>query len=347
MLNIRKTNVILIVSLIGLILVGLFFYFVNLIGTPVSDSENAMEKEVIISKGDGSRVIASLLTGKGLLKSKNAFLIYTFIEGVSQKLQAGTYKLSTDMSIKEIVSVLSQGKLISNERTIKIIEGWTNQEIGAYLEKQEIMAKESFLSAAEVTNSREILPEINYSFLADKSQSVDLEGYLFPDTYRIFKDSQGKDIIKKMLDNFGEKLTLELKEAIAGQNKTIFEIVTMASILEKEVRKDADRKMAADLFYRRIKIGMPMQSDATVNYVTGKSALQPTLEDLKAVSPYNTYLNKGLPPGPICNPSLSSIKAAIYPTPNEYFYYLNKKDGTTVWSKTAEEHAANKAKYLD
>ncbi|MFA5070557.1 MAG: endolytic transglycosylase MltG [Patescibacteria group bacterium] len=341
----RKTNAILIISIAGLVFVGLFFYFVYLISSPASSITE--EKEITINKGDGSRVIADVLIAKGLIRNKTAFFVYTFIEGVSSRLQAGTYQLSTDMSIKQVVAILSEGKLISNERTIKIIEGWTNTEIGDYLEKQEIISKADFLAAAGVKNSREILPEENYTFLADKSLAVDLEGYLFPDTYRIFKDSAGKDIIKKMLDNFGSKLTEELRAEIKNQNKTIFEIVTMASILEKEVRKEADRKMAADLFFRRIEIGMPMQSDATVNYVTGKSALQPTLEDLQTVSAYNTYLNKGLPPGPICNPSLSSIKAAIYPTPNEYLFYLNKKDGTTVWSKTAEEHAANKAKYLD
>ncbi|MFH1366453.1 MAG: endolytic transglycosylase MltG [Patescibacteria group bacterium] len=346
MMDKRKTNVTLIISITGLILVGLFFYFVYLIGTPITDINNAVEKEVTINKGDGSRVIADTLFQKELIKSKNAFFVYTFIEGVSQKLQAGTYKLSTDMSIKDIVLALSEGKLISNERKIKIGE-LSNKEIGIYLEEQGIMSQETFLEAASAKDSHEILPDVNYSFLADKNKTVDLEGYLFPDTYYIYINSQAKDIIKKMLDNFDKKLTPELREAIAGQNKTIFEIVTMASILEKELTKDEDRKIAADLFYRRIEIGMPMQSDATVNYATGKSERQPTYSDLETVSPYNTYLNKGLPPGPICNPSLSAIKAAIYPTPNEYYYYLNKKDGTTVWSKTAEEHAANKAKYLD
>ena len=342
----RKTNIILGLSIFGLVIVGLFFYFTRLISTPM-DIISIKEKEISINKGDGSRLIADVLTAKDLIRSKNAFLIYTFIEGVSSQLQAGTYKLSTEMSIKDIVLILSQGKLISNERTIKIIEGWTNKQIGEYLEKQEIMTEEDFLAAASVKDSREILPESYYSFLTDKNKDADLEGYLFPDTYRIFKDSKAPDVVKKMLDNFAKKLTPELQEAIKSRNKTIFEIMIMASILEKEVRKETDRKMAADLFYRRLEIGMPLQSDATVNYVTGKSALQPTNQDLQTVSPYNTYLNKGLPPGPICNPSLSSIKAAIYPEANEYLYYLNKKDGTTVWSKTAEEHAANKAKYLD
>ena len=341
----QRDNFILGASIIGLIIVGLFFYFAYLISSPVSSEEK--EKEIIISKGAGSRIIADDLTDRGLIKNKTAFLVYTFIEGVANKLQAGTYTLSPNMSTKEIVLVLSQGKLISNERTVKILEGWSNQEIGEYLEKQEIMAKEDFLTAASVTNSKEILPEMSYPFLADKKEEAGLEGYLFPDTYRVYKDSRSEDMIKKMLDNFNDKLTEELREEIKNQGKTVFEIVALASILEKELAKSEDRKMAADLFYRRMEIGMFLQSDATVNYATGKSERQPTYADLAVDSLYNTYRYQGLPPGPMNNPSLDAIKAAIYPTPNEYYYFLHKKDGTTVWSKTGEEHLANKAKYLD
>lgn len=332
---------------LGLILAvaTVVFAFISVISRPAADEE--MEKEVVIEPGESLSEIADVLHERGLIRNETAFKAYVYLEGVAGKLQAGIYNLSTAMSIKDIVRVISRGQLLSNERTIKILEGWNNREIGDYLEKNEIVSRADFLAAAGATNSKELLPDENYDFLADKDSSVDLEGYLFPDTYRIYKNSQAKDIIKKMLNNFGKKVTLDLRQEIESQGKTIFEIVTMASILEKELTKYEDRQMGADLFYRRLEIGMPMQSDATVNYVTGKSERQPTYSDLETVSPYNTYLNKGLPPGPICNPSLSSIKAAIYPTPNEYFYYLNKKDGTTVWSKTGEEHAANKAKYLD
>lgn len=345
MINKRRQNIVLTISIVLLILAALFFYFTNLITTPASDKTE--EKEIVVKEGQGTRDIADILYEKGLIGNKTAFLIYAFLEGAINQLQAGSYKLSTEMNIKQIVQVLSQGKLLSNERIIKIIEGWTNKEIGEYLEKQEIISKEDFLAAASVTDSRAILPDEDYDFLSDKPKSIDLEGYLFPDTYRVFKDSEAKEVIKKMLDNFEQKLTKELQEVVKAQGKTIFEIVTLASILEKEVRKDEDRKMAADLFYRRLEVDMLLQADATVNYVTGKSKPQASLEDIQVDSPYNTYIYKGLPPGPICNPSLSAIKAAIYPEANEYWYYLNKKDGTTVWSKTAEEHEANKEKYLD
>lgn len=178
-----------------LVLVLVIFYFVNLISTPASD-EN-LEKEIIIKKGEGLSTIAEVLEAKHLINNVTAFKIYAFIEGVASKLQAGTYKLSTSMTVKDIVQVLSQGKLLSNERTIKILEGWNNQEIADYLAENEIVAKDDFLTAAGVTNSQEILPDESYDFLSDKDESVDLEGYLYPDTYRIYKDSEAKDIIKK------------------------------------------------------------------------------------------------------------------------------------------------------
>ena len=335
----------LILTGIFLVIVLLFFYFVTQISTPASDE--TVEKEIIIEQGDGLSEIADVLKERKLIKNITAFKVYAYIEGVASKMQAGSYQLSTAMSIKDIVKVISQGTLLSNERTVKLLEGWSNREIGDYLDENEIVSKEDFLAAVAVINTKEILPDEVYNFLADKDESVDLEGYLFPDTYRIYKDSQAKDIIKKMLDNFDEKLTEELRAEIQKQEKTIFEIVTMASILEKELSTYEDRQMGADLFYRRLEIGMAMQSDATVNYATGKSERQPTYSDLETDSPYNTYLYPGLPPGPICNPSITSIKAAIYPTANEYYYYLNKEDGETVWSVTGDEHAANKAKYLD
>ena len=149
-----------------------------------------------------------------------------------------------------------------------------------------------------------------------------------------------------MLDNFGDKVTDELRQKISAQGLTLFQGVTLASIIEKEVRTDQDKKIVADLFLRRMAAGIPLQSDATVNYVTGKSALQPTIDDTKTESLYNTYLHQGLPPGPICNPSLASLAAVASPQPNEYFYYLNTPEGETIFSKTFEEHKLNKAKYL-
>jgi UPF0755 protein len=150
-----------------------------------------------------------------------------------------------------------------------------------------------------------------------------------------------------MLDNFDKKLTQDLRDEIARQKKTIFEIVTMASILEKEVQTDEDRAMVADIFWRRLKAGMPLQADSTINYITGKSDSRANLTDIQIDSPYNTYKYPGLPVGPIGNPGLSAIKAAIYPKANGYWYFLTTDDGKVIYAKSFDEHKANKAKYLN
>jgi len=148
-----------------------------------------------------------------------------------------------------------------------------------------------------------------------------------------------------MLSNFEKKLTQELKDEIQKQKKSVFDIITMAAMLEKEVRTLSDKKIVSGILWKRLEAGMPLQIDATINYITGKSDPGATIKDTKIDSPYNTYKYKGLPKGPISNPGMSSITAAIEPTDSPYWFYLS--DGATYFSKTLEEHNVNKAKYLD
>jgi len=230
----------------------------------------------------------------------------------------------------------------NNEDCFRIIEGWDNKEIGTYLVSKNFLSEKDFANAVGVNSL--LIKE--FDFLQDKPASVDLEGYLFPDTYRVFKNADSYDIIRKMLQNFDVKLTPELRQEIASQKKSIFEVLTLASIIEKEVSKPEDMKMVADVFYKRLKVDIALQSDATVNYATGKSLTQPSHQDLEVNSLYNTYKYPGLPPGPISNPSINAIKAAIEPTPNPYYYFLTDKEGNAIYSQTYEEHLINKNKYL-
>ena len=138
-----------------------------------------------------------------------------------------------------------------------------------------------------------------------------------------------------------------MREEIKKQGKTIFEVVSLASIIEREVPNDEDKKMIADIFLKRLNIGMALQSDATINFITGKGMTQPTYDDLKIDSLYNSYLYPGLPPGPISNPGLSSIEAVIYPISNNYYFFLTTKEGEVIYSVDYDEHLRNKAKYLD
>jgi len=168
---------------------------------------------------------------------------------------------------------------------------------------------------------------------------------LFPDTYRVFRDASISDIVKKILDNFNQKLTSELRFEIKSQGKNIHQILTLASILEKEVSTDQDRKLVAGIFYKRLELGMPLQADSTVNYVTGKDSSRASAKDLEIDSPYNTYKYRGLPPGPISNPGISSILAAIYPSSNNYLYFLTTPDGQVIYNETHDQHVIDKAKY--
>ena len=184
-------------------------------------------------------------------------------------------------------------------------------------------------------------------FLNDAPADANLEGYLFPDTYRIFRDATAEDIIAKMLDNFNGKLSPAMRADISKQGKSIHDIVVMSSIVEKEVRSAADKKIVAGILYKRLELGMKLEVDVTINYISGKNNPSSALEDLQIDSPYNTYKYYGLPPGPIANPGLDAIMAAIYPEKSPYLFYLNRQDtGETIFSKTYEEHLRNKAKYL-
>ena len=240
-----------------------------------------------------------------------------------------------------MVQILHRGAGTTKEKTLTFIEGWTNRQIAEYLSGQGFGTIQDFLSIVEKKSGW----WDNYEVLFSRPKDRDLEGYLFPDTYRVYGDSAISDIIKKMLANLENKLTANLRLEIKSQDKTIHEILTLASILEKEVSTDYDRAMVADIFYKRIGVGMPLQADSTVNYVSGKSESRAAGIDLNIDNPYNTYKYNNLPPGPICNPGLSSIKAAVYPLKNNYWYFLTTPDGKVIYSETFEQHVAAKNKY--
>lgn len=331
-----------------LIIAGIWWFFAAL--GPV-DRNRTEKSNVTISKGTGVRAIAQQLEEKGLIRSSIAFQLAVGLGGMAKSLQAGTYELSPSMSATEIARMFVQAKT-QREMTLTIPEGWTSKQIGQYFEKQGIGTAEEFTTNASVYDSRTILPDDTFTFLADRPKNATLEGYLFPDTYRVYPDATQKDVIGKMLTNFGTKVTPELREALARSGRKLSDAIILASIVQNEVRCPnettacSDRRIVADIFWRRIAAGIPLQSDATVNYVTGKGKSQPSSADLEVNSPYNTYLNRGLPPGPIGNPGLSSIVAAIRPEANQYFFFLTDASGGVHYAKTYEEHLANKKQYL-
>jgi len=324
-----------IVSIIGTVLLLAFLFICFEIYIPINpDSHETIT--FTVQKGWSDDEIAVNLQKLGIIRSSYFFKFYAILSLRHSKLQAGEYNLSPKMSIHQVVNKMARGDVVRDD--IVILEGWDIKDIGKYLESKNICQQNYFVSLTQKDYSDK------FSFLKDKPENVGLEGYLFPDTYEIDKEESCEDILTAMLENFDKKLTQDLRTEIRNQEKSIFDIVTMASIIEKEVRGLDDKKIVSGIFWKRLEIYMPLQSCATINYITGKNDPGALLKDIQVDSPYNTYKYRGLPKGPISNPGIDSIIAAIYPVQTNYLYYLS--NGKTIFSETLEEHNAARLKYL-
>lgn len=228
------------------------------------------------------------------------------------------------------------------ERTITIIEGWNLRDIAAYFEREGVMTRADLYAITGEPARR--APGRWDELVSDKPAKISLEGYLFPDTYRIYTSTTPEAVVQKLLANFDAKARPELQKLPAG--RSLHEILTMASIIEAEVPKDPDRRRVSDILWRRLARGWALQVDASVGYVTGHNRERSTAKDLKTDSLWNTYQYPGLPPGPIGNPGLFAIRAALNPDPNPYWYYLTGGDNQVHYARTFEEHIANKKIYL-
>ena len=311
-------------TLILLILTGIIFYGYTNIYQPFSKESDL--KIFNIEKGTSVKEIARNLENEKLIKSANFFLVYSLLTN-NKNMQAGEYLLSPQMNIPQIIEIIVGGKI--NEEKITIIEGWDLDDIAKYLEEKGISTKAEF-----------------FKITGDPRSKDSLEGYIFPDTYNITSRDTAETIVQKALLNFEIKINTELKEEIERQGKTITDIIIMASVIEKEVRTLEDKKNISDVLWKRINAGIPLQTCATVLYALGEKKSSVSTADTQVDSPYNTYKYRGLPIGPIANPGMNSIIAAIYPTKNNYWYYLSSPDGKTHFSVTLEEHNYKKNLYL-
>jgi len=265
---------------------------------------------IVIEKGTGLAEISGKLKKEGFIKNKYAFALYARSLGKSKKIKYGKYLFNEPVSVFSLISRLAKGEFGFKPIKVTITEGLTIKEISELFGGFENFDKKEFLEKTEK-----------------------LEGYLFPDTYLFLPFAETEQIIGTMTDNFKKK---------AGDVGK--DIVIMASLIEKEVPDSDDRKIVSGILWKRLELGMALQVDAVFPYITGKQKV--LLEDLKIDSPYNTYLNKGLPPGPISNPGLDAIDAARNPKESPYLYYLSGKDSKTHFAKTFSEHLRNKEKYL-
>lgn len=351
-INILKWIVILII-LLGL--AGFVYVFMK-VNEP--HTTEAQEIVFVVEPGWATNQVAERLEAEGLIDRALFFKFYVYFKKQGSQLKAGRYVLSSDMSIREIVNVIAGGKALSTDVKFTVIEGWTLADIARALEESGIVKQRDFLKLSAEDFQKE------FTFLSEQpAKYASLEGYLFPDTYLFAKDSQPVELAGKMLANFDRKVTGDLREESKNKGQNLYEIVTLASVIEREVGRNlkkgtrleaeeleklrGERRLVAGVFYNRLKAGMLLESDATVAYITGRKGNRATIEETKIDSPYNTYKYPGLPAGPIANPSLDSILAAIYPAKTDYFYFLMAIDGTAHFARTLEEHRVNRAKYLE
>lgn len=288
--------------------------------------------------------IARLLVEKGVETNTLGYRIYALVDTAANRPREGVYSIQPGMSYRALARMFALGPA-REEIELKVIEGWTVQQIADLLESSGAKRSEIFDVTGNVKTGQGFDSSLrtDFPFLTNLSSVDTLEGYLFPDTYRVWKDQLPVSLIRKQLMAFGERAPKIAKEA-QEQGRTLNEVVTLASILEREVTTSEDRKIVAGIFLNRLRDGMPLQSDATVNYVTGAGRTRPTAQDLEATSSYNTYRNKGLPPGPISNPGDDALDAALHPAKTEYRFFLTDENGKVYYARTFEEHIKNRAK---
>ncbi len=288
------------------------------------------------------RMISRRLASDGLARSAIALEAYGRLQGYETGLQAGRYVVSPAMSPVEILRKIRSGDAVFDEITITIPEGWSLDDVQRHFEERGLFTRAEFEAASVMQPAyRDI------GILDGLEDDTILDGYLFPDTYRIFPDSTPQSVVRRMLSNLQRRVSGEVLDETEAQGRTLHEVLTLASIVQKEANDASQMPDVAGVFWNRLLIRMRLESDATVNYVLGTSRRQPTFADTAVVHPYNTYVNPGLPPGPIGNPGIDAIRAALFPASHDYLFFLHPIDGRIVLSHTFQEHLAAKARYLD
>ncbi|MEJ8553667.1 endolytic transglycosylase MltG [Tepidibacter sp. Z1-5] len=301
--------------------------------------DSSKDKQVLvdIKKGSSLNSVSDTLFEKQLIKNKLFFKIIAKINKMDTGIKAGLYNLNQSYSNKEILDMLNSGSVYKDLVKVTIPEGFEAHQIADRLSNLGLVDKEKFM---DLVNTPSVFRD-KYSFL-NQEYIVSLEGYLFPDTYFVNKNYSEKDIINMLLNRFDQMYTDEYKKIQNEKNLTLNQVITLASIVEREARLDKERSIIAGVFYNRMNINMPLQSCATVQYILGERKPNLSFEDIKIDSPYNTYKNAGLPPGPIASPGKKSIEAALYPEDVDYLYFVAKKDGSHSFSKTYNEHLKRK-----
>lgn len=304
---------------------------------PISDDPSSLDEIITISAGMPSDAIAEMLASRGIISNAKLFKLLTRVTNTAKSLKAGEYLLNSNMSPLDVLETLKQGKV--NLHRVVIPEGFDLEQIATLLTNEQLVNYEHFLTLAQNVN-------LVYSEGLPFEMPLDtLEGYLFPDTYHFVMGQGEESIIRTMVARFVEYALPQIDLAVYEGQFSLHEIITLASIVEKEVVVDYERPMVAAVYLNRLNINMRLQADPTVRYVMEEDRDRVLYRDLEIDSPYNTYRNDGLPLGPIASPGIESIKAVLEPADVDYLYFLSKRDGTHAFTRTFAEHVAARNEY--
>lgn len=303
-------------------------------------------KNVEIPLGKDGKNIAEILEAQGIIEDAYRYRLYGRIDAAVSRAKAGTYALRPGTNFHEIARMLALGPE-RDESQVTIIEGETVDQLIEQIEIDHGIAPTT--TAAQIGRSVnrgafDVEYRKTYTFLDNLPNNRSLEGYLFPNTYRVWTDQLPNGLITKQLEEFDKRFAAAKPGQQSAPLKNLDEVIILASIVQDEVRSEADMKRVAGIFLNRLRDGMALQSDATVNYITGSGRARSTTKDLSIDSPWNTYKYRGLPPSPIGNPGEAAIMAALDPEPSEYRYFLTDEAGKVYYGRTLDEHIENRQK---
>lgn len=290
---------------------------------------SGQDVDVPVYSKSSAREIARVLKQKGVIHLSFPFRLVTKLTRADRKLKAGLYRLNARMSLWDVVTTLSEGK--SELLTLKVPEGYTMEQVALELEKMKVVSAQDFLKTAED-------PALLKSLGIGGSVA---EGFLFPESYRVPLGASADELVELMVRQFYDSVGSDFNRHCLARNLTPYQAVVMASIVEKECKRDDERSMVAGVIYNRLRQKMRLEVNATLNYVLNTKNPWFTNAQIGTQSPYNTYLHRGLPPTPICNPGLASIQAVLEPADVSYLYYVAQGDGSNLFAQTFQEHMKN------
>lgn len=323
-------------GLIALI-IALPLLWVYLDPTPSGDGSPA--RTVVVRPGEGWTETSSRLREQGIIRRPLVFKAIVLLSGGRSQLLPGRYQLRRGTSSRDLISAMTNQ---DNQAVVIVPEGFRLEQIGERMVAQGLATPEQWRDALKSP------PEA--ALLRSRPPGVGLEGYLYPDSYAFTEENAARQMVAEATSNLQERLTADLRSGFTAQGLSVHEALTLASIVEREAQAPAERPVIASVYLNRLKAGMPLQADPTVQYAVGRpgSWWKPhlTRADLHDPSPYNTYVHNGLPPGPIAGPGIASIQAVAHPASTRYLYFVARGDGSHAFAETLEEHNLNVQRYL-